>query len=137
MSKSSKRSSEGFLPRNMELSNKMAFSHEIQQFHMIVRSGKCINTNFAFLEHFAWLCETFTWSCKMEIHNFSTHFCYFFHFFLSKAPQSPPNPCPNQLHYLFHYAFETSSTLFVLFNLIHFFCHHFIKIIPWNDFKTL
>ena len=31
-----------------------------------MQSGKCINTNFDFLEHFAWLCEIFTWSCEIN-----------------------------------------------------------------------
>ena len=92
------------------------------------------------LVHFAWLCEIFAWSCEMEIHNFSTPFCHFFNFFLLNPPQPYPNQTlnlgPNQLHYLFHYAFESSTTLFVIFNLIHLFCHQFIKIIPWNDSKT-
>ena len=35
---------------------------------MIVRSGECINTNFVFLEHFAWLCENFAWSCEISFH---------------------------------------------------------------------
>ena len=54
----------------------------------------------------------------------------------STTSKSTPNPDPNKLHYLFHHAFGSSSTLFVIFNLIHFFCHQFIKIIPWNDSKT-
>ena len=54
----------------------------------------------------------------------------------STTSKSTPNLGPNQLHCFFRYAFGSSSTLFVVFNLIHLFCHQFIKIIPWNDFKT-
>ena len=106
-------------PRNLEFSNKMPISHEIQQFHMIVRSKKCINTNFAFLEHFTWLCEIFAWSCEISFQfslwvavkfpsgpfhktvrifpmfmrngktYISTPFCHFSHFFLLNPPQPP------------------------------------------------
>ena len=83
------------------------------QFRMIVRSGKCIGTNFVFLEHFACLCEiSFHFSpfvlqpkpilfhfarlcefsacsCEIEKHSFSTTFCHFSHFFLLNPPQPP------------------------------------------------
>ena len=54
----------------------------------------------------------------------------------STTSKSTPNPNTNRLHCFFHYAFGSSSTLLVLFNLIHLFCHQFIKIIPWNNSKT-
>ena len=84
-----------------------------------MRSGKCINTNFAFLEHFTWLCEIFAWSCEISFQfslwvavkfpfgpfrktmrifpmfmrngktYISTPFCHFSHFFLLNPPQPP------------------------------------------------
>ena len=87
---------------------------------MIVWSQKYISTNFRMvmrnqlwdfplicskkylLVHFIWLCEIFAWSCEMEIHNFSTFFCHFFHFFLLNPLQSPPNQfqIPVQTNYI-------------------------------------
>ena len=132
-----------------------------------MRSGKFISTIFAYLEHFAWLCKSFAWSCEISFHFsplscsqnpfcFISHDCanflyvhakwknivfqlFFFLSFLhflsfdstSTTSKSTPIPNPNWLHCFFHYAFGSSSTLFVLFNLIHLFCHQFIKIIPW------
>ena len=120
--------------------------------------------HFAWLyENFAWSCEiSFHFSplatakippgpfrtpvqiFRMFMQNWKT---WFFNFFLSFLPflsldststtsKSTPNPGPNRLHCFFHYAFGSSSTLFVLFNLIHLFCHQFIKIISWNKSKT-
>ena len=82
------------------------------------------------LVQFARLCEFSACLCEIEKHSFSTPFCHFFHFFLLITLQPPSNPGPNQLHYFFHCPFGSSSTLFVLFNLIHLFCHKFIQIIP-------
>ena len=62
---SSKRSFRGFFTKK---SRKNTISHELQQFRMIVRNGKCIGTNFVFLEHFAWRCKIFTWSCDISFH---------------------------------------------------------------------
>ena len=47
-------------------SRKNAILHELQQFRTIVRSGKFISTIFAYLEHFAWLCKSFAWSCEIN-----------------------------------------------------------------------
>ena len=145
---SSKRSSGGFF---IKKSGKDAILHELQQFCTIMWSWKSINTIFVFLERFAWLCEInfhfspgvlqpksilfqfarlcefFACSCEIEKHGFSTPFCNFSHFFILIPP---PNPNPNRLHCFFHYAFGSSSTLFIFFNLIHLFCHQFIKNIP-------
>ena len=152
-----KRSSGGFF---IKKSRKYAISHELQQFRTIVQSGKSVSTIFVFLERFAWsfkinfhfslgvlqpksilfqfarLCEFFACSCEIEEHGFSIPFCNFSHFFILIPLQPPPNPNPNRLHCFFYYAFGSSSTLFVFFNLIHLFCHQFIKNIPWNDSKT-
>ena len=123
------------------------------QFRTIVRSGKSISTIFVFLESFAWLCKInfhfslsvlqpksilfqFACSCEIEKHGFSTPFCNLSHFFILISLQLPPNPNTNRLHCFFHYAFGSSSTLFVFFNLIHLFCYWFIKNIPWNDSKN-
>ena len=62
-----KRSYKGFFTKK---SGKNAISHELQKFCRIVQSGKCISTNFAFLEHFAWLCKIFAWSCEISFHFF-------------------------------------------------------------------
>ena len=80
--------------------------------------------------------EFFACLCEIEKHGFSTPFCNLSHFFILIPLQLPPNPNPNWLHCFFHYAFGSSSTLFVFFNLIHLFCYQFIKNIPWNDSKT-
>ena len=72
-----------------------AFRMIVQNFCMVMRNQlldfplSC-NKN-CLLVHFACLYETFTWSCEMEIHNFSTPFCHFSHFFLLNPPQPPPN----------------------------------------------
>ena len=63
---------------------------------------------------------------RMTFLSFLLSFLSFFSF----DSTSTPNPDPNQLHYFFHYAFRPLSTLFVLFNFIHLFCHKFIIIIP-------
>ena len=69
--------------------------------------------------------------CNIWFLNFPLSFFLFpyFNFTLTTS-----NPDPNQLHYFFHYTFRSSSTLFVLFNSIHLFCHQFIKI---NTLKWL
>ena len=51
--------------RNLE---KNAFSHEPQQFRMMMRSGKSISCIFVLLERFAWLCEIFAWSYKIAFY---------------------------------------------------------------------
>ena len=72
-------------------SRKNAISHKLQQFRTIVRSGKFISTIFAFLEHFAWLCKIFAWSCEIS-----------FHFSLLSCSQNPfcfiSHDCANFLY---------------------------------------
>ena len=64
--------------RNLEFSNKMTISHEIQQFRMIVRNFRMVMRNQ--LWNFPLICSKkcllihFAWSCEMEIHNFSLIF---------------------------------------------------------------
>ena len=81
---------DAFSSRNME---KNTFSHEPQQFRMMMRSRKSISLIFVFLKHFAWLyeitftfplyvaakpilfhftwlCENFAWSCEITFHIF-------------------------------------------------------------------
>ena len=41
------------------------------------------------LFHFAWLCENFVWSCKIEKHVFSTPLCNSSHFFIFNPPLPP------------------------------------------------
>ena len=151
---------DAYSSRNLE---KIHFRMSPQQFRMMVQSGKSISFIFVFLERFTWLCENFAWLCEITFHvsfvcysqvyyvsfcmtvrNWKT--CFFdsslqFLSFLSldstsTTSKSTPNPDPNRLHCFFHYAFGSSSTLFVFFNLIHLFCHQFIKNLPWNNFKT-
>ena len=57
-------------PRHLEFSNKMVILHEIQQFRMIMQIKNATTTIFAFLEHFAWLCENFAWSCEITSSKF-------------------------------------------------------------------
>ena len=64
---SSQRSSRGFFIKE---SGENTFSHEPQQFRMMVRSGGSISIIFVFLERFAWLCENFAWSCEIQKHVF-------------------------------------------------------------------
>ena len=153
--------SEAFSPRNLE---KMQISHDcakwkIHQHHfrlpgafrMTVRNFRMVMQNQfslfpfelqpkSFLFHFIWLCKFFACSCEMEKHSFFNSFLSFLPFLsfdsTSTTSKSTLNPNPNWLHCFFHYAFGSSSTLFVLFNLIHLFCYQFIKIIPWNNSKT-
>ena len=107
---SSQRSSRGFFIKESE---ENTFSHEPQQFRMMVRSGGSISIIFIFLERFTWLWENFawsceigfhfslsmlqpkpilfhfTWSCEIEKHVFSTTFCNFSHFFIFNPPPPP------------------------------------------------
>ena len=93
---SSKRFSGGFF---ITKSRENTFSHESQQFCMMVRSGRSIKIIFVFLERFAWSCKIsfhfslsmlqpkpilfhFAWSCEIEKHVFSTPLCNFSRFFI-------------------------------------------------------
>ena len=51
--------------RNLEFSNKIAISHEIQQFRMIVRTKKCNNNNFRLLGPF----RMTVWKFRMIMQN--------------------------------------------------------------------
>ena len=62
---SSKRSLGCFFTKE---SGENTFSHEPQQFCMMVQSGGSISIIFVFLERFTWLCENFTWSCEIAFH---------------------------------------------------------------------
>ena len=107
--------SEASSPRNLEFSNNMAISHELQQFRMFVRSQKCINTNFHLFGAFCMTVRTFCMvmrnqfsllpfscsqnpplvhfacSCEIEKYGFSTFFCHFSHFSFLIPLQLPPN----------------------------------------------
>ena len=139
-------------------------SHEENQFRMVMRNHWSNNNNNNFLDHFTWLCEIFACSCEINLaillilqsifllwsisHNhakfsddhtnlqyfdFELPLIIFFIFlfwlylnYLQIGSKSWSN----------YIASSSSSTLFVLFNLIHLFHHQFIKIILWNDSKT-
>ena len=145
---SSKRSSGGFFIKN---SGKYAISHDYAK-------GTIHQHHFRFPEAFRMTVwnqfSLFPWCAATKVHSVSIRTIvrifrmfmqnlktWFFNSFLqflsflhfdstSTTSKSTPNPCPNQLHYFFHYAFGSSSTLFIFFNLIHLFCHQFIKNIP-------
>ena len=93
----------------------------------MVWSGKSISFIFVFLEHFAWLCKNFAWSCEIAFHfslsmlqptSFLFHFawlweiekhaiptplCNFSHFFIFNpfAPPSIKLQSLVQVHFLF------------------------------------
>ena len=71
------------------ISPSWSISHDCSKFFhghakSILRFSFELQQKKSLLVHFAWICE-------MEIHNFSTLFCHFFHFFLLNPLQSPPN----------------------------------------------
>ena len=57
-------------PRNLEFSNNMAISHELQQFRMFVRSQKCINTNFHLFGAFCMTVRNFRMVMRNQLLNF-------------------------------------------------------------------
>ena len=146
--------SEAFLPRNLEKI----------QFRTIAQNGKFINTIFTFLEHFVWLCKIFALSCEISFHfsllscsqsllcSISHDYADFLHVhakwknivFQLLFVISSISFFWVHFNYLQINSKSQSklialllSTLFVFLNLIHLFCRQFIKIIPWNDSKTL
>ena len=84
-----------------------AFRMTMRNFHMVMQNQlwavPLIYNKKCLLVHFAWLCEIFSWLCEMEIHNFSTPFWHFFHFFLLNPPQPPLNQLQSlvQVHFFF------------------------------------
>ena len=138
---SSKRSSRGFF---IKKSGKNTISHNcakwkvhqhhfhlLRAFRMIVRNFRVVMRNQFSLLPFELQPKSSPSSFRTFMRNWKT---WFFNFFLPFLPflsldstsitsKSTPNPGPNQLHYFFHCAFGSSSILFVLFNLIHLFCH--------------
>ena len=126
-------------------------SHKIFTFLLIVQNSKVSGCSMLkhFLDHFAWECKIFAWSCKINLHiflNLKPIFLIWFilhnHAILQHLVFELPFVIYSislfwfHLNYLqlaqilvqtncvtFHYAFGSSSTLFVLFNLIYLFCH--------------
>ena len=115
-----------------------AFRVTVRNFHIVMRSFWAV-TKFPY-GPFRTTVRIFRMFMRNEKNIVFQLFLPFIPFlsldFTSTTSKLTPNTDPNRWHCLFHYAFRLSSTLFVLFNLIHLFCHQFIKIIPWNDSKT-
>ena len=98
----------------------MVISHELNQFRMVVRNQEFSNNSYSLLDHFAWLCKIFAWSCEISLaiflclqHNstfwfisyshakwkyliFKFFFCHFFNFLLLISLQLPPNHLKSQ-----------------------------------------
>ena len=93
-------------PRNLEFSNNMAISHELQQFRMFVRSQKCINTNFHLFGAFCMTVRNFRMVMRNQLWDFPlicskkfllVHFTWSCEIFFNFFPLNPPQPPPSQL----------------------------------------
>ena len=129
---SSKRSSGGFFTKKSEKKN--VISHELQQFRTIVRSGKFISTIFVFLEHFAWRCKIFTWSCDISFH-FSPLSCSQIPFwFISHDYANFPHVHAKWEKHSFSTPFAISSISSISFSWFHF---NYLQINSKSQYKPI
>ena len=131
---------------------------------MVVWNREFGISSYSLLDHFAWLCEIFTWSCEINLAILLILQSIFVLWSISHnhakfsddhmSLQYFDFELPLIIFFIFFFwlylnylqigskswsnyiASSSSSTLFVIFNSIHLFHHQFIKIILWNDSKT-